>query len=64
MEISPTLLIRTLTPKTQLGYNVGGDLIQIKKTFIGITWTRVITDPDVADNVVNKWVVYGEWSVG
>lgn len=63
MPVKPSLLVRVLSPKAQLGYNVGGDLIQIKKTFLGITWLRIITDPDIADNVVNRWVTYGDWSV-
>ena len=63
MQVKPSLLVRVLSPKTEIGYNVGGDLIQIKKTFLGITWKRVITDSDVADNVVNKWVEYGDWSI-
>jgi hypothetical protein len=57
------MVFKTLTPKTELGYNVGEDLIQIKKTFLGISWLRVITDSDVADNIVNKWVEYGDWSI-
>ena len=63
MQVKPSLLTRVLSPKVELGYNVGGDLIQIKKTFIGITWLRVITDADIIDNVVNKWIVYGDWSI-
>jgi hypothetical protein len=57
------MVFKTLTPKTELGYNVGEDLIQIKKTFLGITWLRVITDPNIADNTVDRWVAYGDWSV-
>ena len=63
MQVNPSALFKTLTPKVELGYNVGGDLIQIKKTFLSITWLRIITDPDVVDNVVNKWVEFGDWSV-
>jgi len=63
MQVKPSSLFKTLTPKVEFGYNVGDDLIQIKKTFLGITWLRIITDPDVADNVVNKWVTYGDWTI-
>lgn len=63
MQVKPSLVFKTLTPKTELGYNAADDLIQIKKTFLGITWLRVITDPDVADNVISKWVEYSDWSI-
>jgi hypothetical protein len=63
MNVKPSLLSRVLSPKTEIGFNVGGDLIQIKKTFLGITWLRVITDPNVADNVIDRWVEYGDWSI-
>lgn len=55
-------LDQKLTSKVELGYNAGGDMIQIKKTVDGTERLRIITDPDVTDNVVDKWVVYGEWS--
>ena len=63
MPVKPSILFKILSPKTELGYNAGGDLIQIKKTFLGITWKRVITDPDVTDTTVNRWVEYGDWSI-
>lgn len=63
MQVSPSSLFKTLSPKTELGYNAAGELIQIKKTFIGITWKRIITDPDIVDNVVDRWVTYGDWSI-
>ena len=63
MNVKPSVVFKTLSPKTELGYNAAGDLIRIKKTFLGITWKRVITDPDVVDNVVNKWVEYSDWSI-
>lgn len=63
MQVKPSLVFKTLSPKTELGYNAAEDLIQIKKTFLGITWLRVIIDPDVADAVVHRWVVYGDWSI-
>jgi len=63
MQVKPSLLSRVLSPKTEIGFNAAGDLIKIKKTFLGISWLRVITDPDVADNAVNKWVEYGDWSI-
>jgi hypothetical protein len=63
MQVKPSRLFKILTPKTELGYNVGGDLIQIKKTFLGIQWLRIITDPDVVDNTVDRWVEYGDWSI-
>ena len=63
MQVKPSLVFKTLSPKTELGYNIGEDLIQIKKTFLGITWLRVITDLNIADNTVDRWVEYGDWSV-
>lgn len=63
MQVKPSMMFKTLTPKMEMGYNVGGDLIQIKKTFLGITWLRVIADPNVADNAVDRWVEYGDWSI-
>jgi hypothetical protein len=63
MQVKPSMMFKTLTPKTELGYNAGGDLIQIKKTFLSITWRRIITDPDVADNVIDRWVEHGDWSI-
>ena len=63
MQVKPSLLVRVLSPKTELGYNAAEDLIQIKKTFLGITWLRVITDPNIVDNVIDRWVEYGDWSV-
>ncbi len=51
-----------LTPEIHLGYNAGDDLIQIKKTVYGADFLRIITDPDVTDNVVDRWVEYGEWT--
>ena len=63
MQVKPSLVFKTLTPKTELGYNAAEDLIQIKKTFLGITWLRVITDPNIVDNVIDRWVEYGDWSV-
>jgi len=63
MQVKPSMVFKTLSPHTDLGYNAAGDLIQIKKTFIGITWLRTITDPDIADNVIDRWVEYGDWSI-
>ena len=61
--IKDLTLDQKLTSKVELGYNVGGDMIQIKKTVDGTEHLRIITDPDIADNVVSKWIEYGEWSV-
>lgn len=52
-----------LKPKTELGYNASDDLIQIKKTVDGTEYLRIITDPDVTDQKVDRWVNYGEWNV-
>lgn len=62
MKVEPSPLFKTLSPKVELGYNAGGDLIQIKKTFLDITWRRIITDPDVVDNVIDRWVLYDDWT--
>lgn len=63
MQVKPSRLFRLLTPLTELGYNADDDLIQVKKTFFGITWLRTITDPDITDDVINKWVTYSDWVV-
>jgi len=52
-----------LTPETHLGYNLADDLVSMKKVIDGVTYQRDITDPDVADPAVDRWVEYGEWSV-
>ncbi len=63
MQVKPSSLFKLLSPLTELGYNIDDDLIQIKKTFFGITWRRIITDPDITDNTINKWVTYGAWEI-
>ena len=63
MQVNPSSLFKLLTPLTKLGYNADDDLIQIEKTFFGITWRRTIADPDITDNVISKWVTYGDWEV-
>ena len=52
-----------LTPETHLGYNLADDLVSMKKVIDGVTYQRSITDPDVADTVVARWVEYDTWSV-
>lgn len=52
----------TITPALSLGYNAAGDLIQLKKTVGDKTYLRIITDPDIADNVIDRWVDYGAWA--
>jgi len=52
-----------LTPATYLGYNAADDLVSMKKVIDGVTYQRDITDPDVADPTVDRWVGYGAWSV-
>jgi len=52
-----------LTPATSLGYNLADDLVSMKKVIDGVTYQRNITDPDVADTTVDRWVEYGSWSV-
>ncbi len=54
---------QSITPKVELGYNAGDDMIQIKKLVDGVEYLRIITDPDIVDNIVDKWIEYGEWSV-
>ena len=52
----------TITPALSLGYNAADDLIQLKKTVGDKTYLRIITDPDIADNDVDRWVDYGTWA--
>ena len=52
----------TLTPALSLGYNAAGDLIQLKKIVGDKTYLRIITDPDIADNDIDRWVDYGAWA--
>jgi len=51
------------SPRTLLGYNAADDLIRIRKVISGIIYERIITDPDVVDNVVAYEIEYGGWSV-
>lgn len=51
-----------LTPEVHLGHNAGGDLVEMRKFIGGVTYTRLIDDPDVADKTVSKWVEYGAWT--
>jgi len=52
----------TITPVLSLGYNAADDLIQLKKIVGDKTYLRIITDPDIADNDVDRWVDYGAWA--
>lgn len=63
MRVKPSGLLDILRPRVDLGYNAAGDLIRIKKHLLGITYERIITDPDIVDNVIDRWVEYGDWSV-
>lgn len=51
-----------LKPKTSLGYNAAGDMVEIQKVIDGATHTRLIDDPDVADKTAIKWIEYGAWT--
>ena len=53
----------TLTPVLKLGYNAADDLIRVRKIISGTTYELVITDPDVTDNIVDRWVEYAGWNV-
>ena len=46
-----------------IGYNAAGDIVSLKKVADGVTYQRSVTDPDVADTTVDRWVVYGTWAV-
>jgi len=51
------------TAEIQVGYNAAGDMVALKKVADGVTYQRDVTDPDVADTTVDRWVVYGTWAV-
>ena len=51
------------TAEIQIGYNAAGDIVSLKKVVDGVTYQRDVTDPDVADTTVDRWVVYGAWAV-
>lgn len=51
-----------LKPKTSLGYNAAGDMVEILKDINGAPYTRLIDDPDVSDKVAVKWIEYGTWT--
>ena len=51
------------TAEIQVGYNAAGDMVALKKVVDGVTYQRDVTDPDVADTTVDRWVVYGTWAV-
>ena len=53
---------RWMSPKVELGYNAVGDMVTIRKSINGITYDRLISDPGVADKVVDKWIEYGAWT--
>lgn len=49
-------------PETWIGYNATDDVVKIKKfTTAGDMFERAIEDPDVADNVVAKWLKIRKW---
>lgn len=55
-----------LTPCIKIGYNAGGDLVELRKVIVqsdGSTkeYKRLIDRPDVADIAVDKWITYGAW---
>jgi len=61
-EGAPSIQPET-TAEIHVGYNAAGDLVSLKKVADGVTYKRDVTDPDVADTTVDRWVVYGGWSV-
>lgn len=63
MKIKPSRLLDIFRPRVDMGYNLAGDLIRIRKYLLGFTYERIIADPLIVDNVVNRWVVYSDWSV-
>jgi len=65
--ITPKVHVKELivhSPEVHLGYNVLDDLIVIRKlTSGGEIFERQITDPDITDYVVDRWVVYSAWGL-
>jgi hypothetical protein len=56
-----------LTPCLKLGYNAADTLVELRKIIAqddGTTkeYKRLIDDPDVADTVVARWVIYETWA--
>lgn len=50
-----------LGPKVLLGYNANEDIVALRKVISGITYNRLIDDPDVADKSVVKWTEFSTW---
>ncbi len=64
-HITPKVSVRELivhSPEVHLGYNVTNELILIRKlTSDGEIFERQVTDPDISDYAVDRWVVYSAW---
>lgn len=63
--VTPKVSVRELivhSPEVHLGYNSAEDLIIIRKlTTEGEIFERQVTDPDITDYVVDRWVIYSAW---
>lgn len=64
-HITPKVNVNELivhSPEVNLGYNAADELIIIRKlTSDGEMFERQITDPDISDYDVDRWVIYSAW---
>ena len=64
-HITPKVRVSELilhSPEIHHGYSANDDLIIIRKlTSDGEMFERQITDPDITDYTVDRWVVYSAW---
>lgn len=50
------------SPEVHLGYNASDELIIIQKlTSEGEIFERQVTDPDISDYSISRWVIYSAW---
>lgn len=51
-----------LSPVVHLGYNTEDDMVAIRKFVGGKTFERDVYDPDIANQVVDRWIEYRVWT--
>ena len=50
------------TPEVHLGKNAAGQIVKIRKlTSDGDKFERQVTDSDITDYDVDRWVIYSAW---
>jgi len=54
--------LQRMSVEVWLGYNVSGDLVQIRKKINGVWYKRVVELVGVTDLVVDTWDKFGSWA--